>query len=75
MSDANAGAKVLVVDDSRAIRQILGRALAEAGYQVLQAGNSQEGLEVARGATPAVDAAGRGHAGARRHVHAATHAR
>lgn len=48
MSDANAGAKVLVVDDSRAIRQSLGRALAEAGYQVLQAGNGQEGLEVAR---------------------------
>ncbi len=37
-------AKVLVVDDSRAIRQQVGTALAQAGYQVLEAEDGQQGL-------------------------------
>lgn len=37
-------AKVLVVDDSRTIRQQVGSALTEAGYQVVEAENGAEGL-------------------------------
>ncbi len=36
--------RALVVDDSRAMRAILGKILGELGYQVLQAGNGREGL-------------------------------
>lgn len=43
---------VLIVDDSRAIRQILGRSLLAAGYRVLQAGNGREGVDVARAELP-----------------------
>lgn len=43
---------VLIVDDSRAIRQILGRTLVAAGYRVLQAGNGREGVDLARGELP-----------------------
>jgi two-component system chemotaxis response regulator CheY len=39
-------AKALVVDDSRAIRMILGRTLKELGFEVLEAGNGREALEV-----------------------------
>jgi len=38
-------AKVLVVDDSKAIRLILGKTLGSLGYEVLQASNGQEALE------------------------------
>ena len=48
MTDAINETTVLVVDDSRAIRQILSRSLAEAGYQVLQAGDGQAGVATAR---------------------------
>lgn len=37
-------AKVLVVDDSRTIRQQVGNALTEAGYHVVEAENGAEGL-------------------------------
>ncbi len=37
--------KALVVDDSRAIRGILKRMLAEYGFEVLQAGDGVEGLQ------------------------------
>jgi len=37
-------AKVLVVDDSRAIRQQVGTALAQAGYQVVEAEDGVQGL-------------------------------
>lgn len=38
-------AKALVVDDSKAIRLILGKTLGSLGYEVLQASNGQEALE------------------------------
>jgi two-component system chemotaxis response regulator CheY len=38
--------KALVVDDSRAIRMILRRILTEEGYEVCEAGNGQDALEV-----------------------------
>lgn len=37
--------KALVVDDSRAMRMILSRTLAEAGFEVAQAANGREALE------------------------------
>jgi len=39
-------AKALVVDDSRAVRMILAKTLTELGYEVLQAANGREALEV-----------------------------
>jgi two-component system chemotaxis response regulator CheY len=39
-------AKALVVDDSRAIRMILSRTLTELGYEVCEASNGREALEV-----------------------------
>lgn len=38
--------KALVVDDSRAVRMILGRTLRELGYEVGEAGNGKEALEM-----------------------------
>jgi two-component system chemotaxis response regulator CheY len=38
--------KALVVDDSRAMRSILGKILVGIGFQVLQAGDGQEALDV-----------------------------
>ncbi len=37
--------RALVVDDSRAMRMILARTLAETGFEVEQAGNGQEALD------------------------------
>jgi two-component system chemotaxis response regulator CheY len=39
-------AKALVVDDSRAVRMILSRTLKEIGFEVREAGNGREALEV-----------------------------
>jgi two-component system chemotaxis response regulator CheY len=39
-------AKALVVDDSRAIRMILARTLREIGFEVREAANGREALEV-----------------------------
>lgn len=36
--------KAMIVDDSRAIRMILGKMLGELGYEVAQASNGQEAL-------------------------------
>ncbi|MFT3905954.1 MAG: response regulator [Steroidobacteraceae bacterium] len=36
--------KILVVDDSASVRTVAGIALREAGYEVIDAGNGQEGL-------------------------------
>ena len=38
--------KALVVDDSKAIRIIVGRTLKELGYEVCEAGNGKEALRV-----------------------------
>jgi two-component system chemotaxis response regulator CheY len=38
--------KALVVDDSRAIRMILGKILKELGFEVLEASNGREALEL-----------------------------
>jgi two-component system chemotaxis response regulator CheY len=39
-------AKALVVDDSRAVRMILSRTLKELGFEVLEAANGREALDV-----------------------------
>jgi len=39
-------AKALVVDDSRAVRMILARTLKEIGYEVFEAANGREALDV-----------------------------
>jgi two-component system chemotaxis response regulator CheY len=38
--------KALVVDDSRAVRMILGKTLKELGFEVCEASNGREALEV-----------------------------
>lgn len=38
--------KALVVDDSRAVRMVLARTLRELGYEVHEAGNGREALEL-----------------------------
>ena len=39
-------AKALVVDDSRAVRMILARTLRELGYEVCEAANGREALDI-----------------------------
>jgi twitching motility two-component system response regulator PilH len=48
------GKKVLVVDDSATIREIVGDALREVGYQVEMAADGEDGLEKARRLLPDV---------------------
>lgn len=43
---------VLIVDDSRAIRRILGASLRAASYRVLEAGDGREGIAVAQQESP-----------------------
>lgn len=40
--------KILVVDDSKTIRMIIGRTLTALGYQVAEAGNGKEALNAVR---------------------------
>jgi two-component system chemotaxis response regulator CheY len=40
--------RALVIDDSRAMRSILRQVLGQAGFEVAEAGNGQEGLESLR---------------------------
>ncbi len=40
--------RALVVDDSRAMRRIVGRILDDAGFEVLEAGDGQEALDLLR---------------------------
>ena len=47
--------KALVVDDSRTIRTIIRRILLELGYEVCEASNGKEALDVLRAEEPAVD--------------------
>jgi two-component system chemotaxis response regulator CheY len=37
--------RALIIDDSRAMRALLGRMLVELGFEVSEAGNGREGLE------------------------------
>jgi two-component system chemotaxis response regulator CheY len=46
--------KALVVDDSRAVRMILARTLKELGFEVREAANGKEALEVMEAENPAV---------------------
>ncbi len=39
-------AKALIVDDSRAVRMILAKTMKDLGYEVREAGNGREALEV-----------------------------
>ena len=36
---------ILIVDDSASLRQVVKIALMDAGYEVIEAGNGQEGLQ------------------------------
>lgn len=47
LSDAHRGVRVLVVDDDRAVRDVLGALLADEGYDVETAGSALEALETA----------------------------
>ncbi len=44
--------KALVIDDSRAMRTIIGQILRSLGYEVADAGNGREGLERVRSQGP-----------------------
>ena len=46
--------KALVVDDSRAVRMILSKTLGELGFEVVQASNGREALDVMAREGPAV---------------------
>jgi two-component system chemotaxis response regulator CheY len=50
-------AKALVVDDSRAVRMILANTLKELGFEVCQAANGREALEVIQAGNTAVSLA------------------
>ncbi|MGE4157765.1 MAG: ATP-binding protein [Planctomycetota bacterium] len=50
---ANEG-RILVVDDDKGIRTIIATVLKKAGFEIQQAGNGQEGLEIARSLRPDV---------------------
>jgi len=49
--------KALVADDSRAMRTILSRTLGELGFEVFQASNGREALQVMERQGPAVELA------------------
>lgn len=38
--------RALVVDDSRAMRRIVGRILSDAGFEILEAGDGQQAIDV-----------------------------
>ena len=44
--------RAMVVDDSRAMRTIIGRMLKESGFEVLEAGNGQEAVAVLQSQGP-----------------------
>ncbi len=47
--------RVLLVEDEHAVRQFLGRVLRRAGYDVLEATNGREALEICAAADPPID--------------------
>ena len=49
---ASLGARVLVVDDSATIRAVLGKMLAQDGYEVLKAADGESAVEMARSQLP-----------------------
>jgi CheY-like chemotaxis protein len=51
---AAANTRVLVVDDSATIRAVLGKMLAQDGYEVLKAGDGESALALARSERPAL---------------------
>src|SRR5580765_8010783 len=46
--------RALVVDDSRAMRMILSKTLAESGFEVMQAANGREAIEIMDREGPAI---------------------
>ena len=46
--------RALVVDDSRAMRMILSKTLAESGFEVMQASNGREAIEIMDREGPAI---------------------
>ncbi|KQX64562.1 response regulator [Angustibacter sp. Root456] len=44
--------RALVIDDSRAMRRIVSRILVDLGYEVVEAGDGQQALDVLRSAGP-----------------------
>lgn len=46
------GARILIIDDNAANLYLMAYLLREAGYEVVVAGNGQDGLEVARAQSP-----------------------
>jgi two-component system chemotaxis response regulator CheY len=48
-------AKALVVDDSKAVRMLLGRTLRQLGYEVQEAANGREALDVIEPGNSGVD--------------------
>jgi CheY-like chemotaxis protein len=52
MDQASSPKKVLVVDDDKLMRESLSQVLAHHGYQVTQAGDGEEALEMAQNNTP-----------------------
>ena len=40
--------RALIIDDSRAMRALLGRILSELGFEIAEAGDGQQGLEALR---------------------------
>jgi CheY-like chemotaxis protein len=51
---ANAGQRVIIVDDSKAIRVIVGRTMKELGFEIIEASNGAEALERLVGTTASV---------------------
>lgn len=45
----SASMRALVIDDSRTMRMVLGRQLAQLGFEVLEAGDGQQALDVLAG--------------------------
>lgn len=45
-------AKILVIEDERLVREAIRRKLASAGFQVIEAGDGEEGLQIAEKEKP-----------------------